>query len=97
MTREVRLLLAAKQSSGRADDVASALNVRPYLAERLVEAWQDEMARDMPPAGLPPGFTPGEEDLELLALRVDPASGTGEVTDRLTLPTPPACVLEARP
>jgi hypothetical protein len=41
-----------------------------YLAERLVEAWQDEMARDMPPAGLPLGFTPGEEDLELLALRV---------------------------
>jgi len=41
-----------------------------YLAERLVEAWQDEMARDMPPAGLPPGFMPGEEDLELLARRV---------------------------
>ncbi|AEG45344.1 beta-propeller fold lactonase family protein [Isoptericola variabilis] len=34
---------------------------------------------------------------ELLALRVDPVSGTGEVTDRLSLPTPPACVLEARP
>lgn len=41
-----------------------------YLAERLVEAWQDEMARDMPPAGLPLGFRPGEEDLELLARRV---------------------------
>ncbi len=32
---------------------------------------------------------------ELLALRVDPASGAGEVTDRLPLPTPPACVVEA--
>ena len=41
-----------------------------YLAERLIEAWQDEMARDMPPAGLPPGFMPGDEDLELLARRV---------------------------
>jgi hypothetical protein len=41
-----------------------------YLAERLVEAWRDEMARDVPPAGLPPGFMPGEEDLELLARRV---------------------------
>jgi len=41
-----------------------------YLAERLVEAWQDEMARDMPPAGLPLGFMPGEEDRELLARRV---------------------------
>jgi hypothetical protein len=41
-----------------------------YLAERLIEAWQEEMARDVPPAGLPLGFTPGEEDLELLARRV---------------------------
>lgn len=41
-----------------------------YLAERLIEAWQDEMARDMPPAGLPLGFIPGAEDLELLARRV---------------------------
>lgn len=41
-----------------------------YLAERLIEAWQEEMARDMPPAGLPLGFMPGEEDLELLARRV---------------------------
>jgi 6-phosphogluconolactonase (cycloisomerase 2 family) len=32
---------------------------------------------------------------ELIALQVDPASGNGEVTHRLTLPTPPACVLEA--
>ena len=44
-----------------------------YLAERLIEAWQDEMARDPSgegPAGLPPGVIPGEEDLELLARRV---------------------------
>lgn len=41
-----------------------------YLAERIVEAWQDEMARDMPPAGLPPGFVPAADDLELLARRV---------------------------
>lgn len=32
---------------------------------------------------------------ELVAIRLDPATGRGEVTDRLELPTPPACVLEA--
>lgn len=36
MVREVRLLLGAKESSGRAQDVAAALGVRPFVAERLL-------------------------------------------------------------
>ena len=32
---------------------------------------------------------------ELVAVRLAPSSGRGDVTDRLELPTPPACVLEA--
>ncbi len=36
MAREIRLLLGAKESTGRAQEVAATLGVRPFVAERLI-------------------------------------------------------------